>query len=104
MTNVAQDVVFQMVTGLTKEEFLRKAGLLRNPEGYGKTKHCPVCKSPIQEERGDLFCINHSLNYERDGKCYWHRYADGTNYWTPASELIKVLSAKTGIPLPRNGL
>lgn len=75
----------------------------RNPEGmYGDV--CPNCKSKLkQNKKGDLHCENFTLtSLEIEcGKCPWHRYSDGTNYWSPPEELMKILSEMHGIPIPK---
>ena len=74
-----EDFIFQTTIGMTKEEFLRKAGLMRNP----KNGHCPICKKPIiTNEQNDVFCSD----YGKSNGCYWHRYADGLNYWSSPEE------------------
>lgn len=81
---------------MTKEEILRTATLLRNPE----RGHCPNCKKPLREEKnGDLYCPDFSLN--ADAKCVWHRYKNGLNYWSSTRDVIETLSKEHDIPLPK---
>lgn len=94
MTTI-QDIMFETVLGMSKDEFMRKANLMRNPEGFESPGHCPVCKKElIQSENGDLFCKNFSIQYETnaDSGCYWHRYADGLNYWSSPNEMFEAMA------------
>ena len=85
-------MLFNSITGMSKEEFKRKAGLMRNPEGLEKPGRCPVCKAELkQNDQGDLYCSNYSSGYEKDGGCYWHRYKDGLNYWSSPEEMFKAM-------------
>jgi hypothetical protein len=95
--NPMRELLFRVHLGCSESEFFRKVGLCRNPE----RGRCPICKKQVElSGNGDRHCENFSLNHEKDGKCYWHRYADGTNYWTSPEELMRVMSKKTGIPMP----
>lgn len=87
-----QNMLFELLTGMNEEQFMRKAQLMRNPEGADKDI-CPVCKSKIRtNEQGDKFCVNYEQCYEKvSDKCYWHRYADGTNMWSSPEECIKAM-------------
>jgi len=90
-----EDILFQSVINMTKKEFLRKAGLMRNPEGFEKPGYCPICKKELrQNDQGDLFCVDWTPGYEKEGGCYWHRYADGLNYWSSPAEMFKVMAEK----------
>lgn len=83
--NGLDDILLRSLIGMSRDEFKRKAGLMRNPE----RNHCPVCKKPIHaNDQGDLFCENLNLNYENEGGCFWHRYEDGTNYWSSPEEIF----------------
>lgn len=85
-----KDIMMQLMTGMTSEQFARKAQLMRGPEGWGDEKSCPVCKKPIHvNEQGDTFCENFSLDYEKNGRCFWHRWKDGTNHWSDPMEVMK---------------
>jgi hypothetical protein len=80
------------------EEFQRKADLMRDPEGFGENKRCPVCKKSIKtDEQGDTYCGEFTVNYKVRGGCFWHRYKNGTNYWTEPSELMQVLKKELGV-------
>jgi len=82
----------QLLVG-DKEAFMRKAQLMRGPEGFGEKRYCPVCKKLIvKNEQGDMFCENHSLDYKKNGKCFWHRYKDGTNYWSDPVEVMQSMA------------
>jgi hypothetical protein len=88
-----QDFVFQNMLGMDKAAFLRKAGLMRNPEGFEKPGYCPICKKELrQNDQGDLYCTDWNPGYEKEGGCYWHRYADGLNYWSEPEEIFKVMA------------
>jgi hypothetical protein len=90
-----QDLMLQQIIGMDKEEFERTAGLMRNPEGSGKPGRCPVCKNKlIKNDRGDLFCVNFDVGYKKNGKCFWHRYEDGLNYWSTPEEMFKSMCDK----------
>lgn len=88
-----KDVLFQATMGMDKKTFLRKAQLMRGPEGWGENRYCPVCKKPIHtNEQGDMTCENFSLGYEKNGKCFWHRWKDGTNYWSDLMDVMKSMA------------
>jgi len=90
-----EDFVFQTTIGMTKNEFIRKDQLMRNPEGFEKPGYCPICKKELViNEQGDLFCKNFSIGYEKDGRCFWHRYIDGLNYWSSPEEMVKSMCNK----------
>ena len=87
------DALFMLLTGMDKKTFDIKAGLMRGPEGWGDKRYCPVCKKPIvSNEQGDRFCENFSLDYEKNGKCFWHRWKDGTNYWSDPITVMKAMA------------
>lgn len=93
MNKKIKHFLFHIMLGMGEAEFHRTAGLTRNPEGPPEQKCCPVCKKPIlRDEQGDLRCENFSLDYERNDGCYWHRYADGLNYWSKPAEILKSIS------------
>lgn len=95
MDDLMGDMVLESTIGMNKEQFLRTAGLMRNPEGFDGPKRCPLCKKKIiTNEEGHMFCENFSSNYEKDGKCYWHRYEDGLNYWSKPEEVFDTLAKK----------
>ena len=96
MINDFQNVIFQSILGMDKDEFMRKANLMRNPEGWDEEKRCPVCKKPIiiDKETGDMFCSNYSIGYKTENKCYWHRYSDGLNYWSTPEEMVQSMCSK----------
>ena len=86
MNNLIDDLLLKSVIGMTKEEFLRKAILMRNPEGFAGDR-CPNCKSNIKKNaHGDMWCEKHNLNDKTS--CPWHRHHDGTNYWSSINEII----------------
>jgi len=91
MSNPLEDLVMMTTLGMSKDEFMRTANLKRNPEGFGEQKRCPVCKRPVEviNEDGDIACENFSLDYEKNGKCYWHRWANGTNYWSSPKDVLE---------------
>lgn len=67
-----------------------KVNLARNPEGYKDPKRCPICKKEIKvDSKGGMFCSNYSPDYEKSGKCYWHRYSNGLNYWSSPTEIMR---------------
>ena len=89
--NIVEDIQFHSTFGMSRNDFLRKAQLMRSPEGMSDNKYCPNCKKPVRtNEKGDMYCTNYSLDYEKNGKCFWHRYADGLNYWSSPVEIAKV--------------
>ena len=92
--NDVQDIMFQSTLNMSKEEFLRKMGLMRNPKGWDEIKRCPVCKKEIKETENGVQCSNFSIDYKESGKCYWHRYTDGLNYWSSPEEMFKVMCQK----------
>ena len=86
--------------------FIRKADLMRNPEGP-KKDICPACKKRIVvNAKGDQYCENFNLDYEKQNppKCYWHRYVDGLNYWSSPEEIIPILAKKHNIDLSQYGV
>ena len=90
-----QRVLQNLLMGNT-EDVKRDINLQRNPEGIGDTKYCPVCKKPIQvNEQGDQMCENFSLDYKRNGKCYWHRWNDGTNHWSSPIEIFDAFAKES---------
>ena len=95
MSDPIDSIMFEAILGMNKNEFLRKENLMRNPEWSENHGYCPVCKSEIvQNENGDLFCKNFSIQYETNGNggCYWHRYADGLNYWSSPHEMFEAMA------------
>ena len=87
-----QDIIFQLTIGMNREEFKRKCGLMQNPEGLEKPGYCPICKKKLeQNDKGDLFCQGYIA---KESSCYWHRYADGLNYWSSPDEMFASM-AKT---------
>jgi len=91
--DMLKDAVLMAMTGMTSEEFNRKAQLMRGPKGWGENRYCPVCKKPIHtNDRGDRFCENFSLDYKKNGKCFWHRWKDGTNHWSSPVEVMRAMA------------
>lgn len=74
--------------GITsKEDFMRSASLMRNPENG----RCPACKLQIRtNDKGDQYCQKFDLDYKKNGGCYWHRYKDGLNYWSSIKEIASI--------------
>lgn len=92
-----QDVLFHALLGMDRKTFERKGKLMRNPEGLGEQKYCPLCKKPIRiNDRGDMTCENFELreDYTDSDKCMWHRWEDGTNYWSNPMEALKAMAKK----------
>jgi len=88
-----EDLILQNTIGMDKKTFMRKAQLMRNPGGFEKPGYCPVCKKDlIQNDQGDLFCEDFNISYEEKGGCFWHRYADGLNYWSEPEEMFAVMA------------
>ena len=90
-----RDLMCESLLGMDRKSFERKAQLMRGPEGFEKPGYCPVCKKELHvNDKGDLFCKDFNLDYEKKGGCYWHRYADGLNYWSSPEELFSVMADK----------
>lgn len=88
--------IFEVLMDVEKAK--RKMHLMRGPEGIGDEKYCPVCKKPIHVgERGDMTCENFELreNYENTDKCFWHRWHDGTNYWSEPMEIFEAFAKES---------
>lgn len=93
-TSKVQDIMFKAMLGMDKNEFVRKANLMRNPEGFEKPGYCPVCKKELVQDNGNLFCKDFSTQYDTKGGCYWHRYEDGLNYWSSPQEMFDAMAKK----------
>ena len=90
-----EDILLKSTIGMDRKTFIRTAQLMRNPEGLEKPFRCPVCKKEIHKnEQNDLYCSAFNISYEKEGGCFWHRYADGLNYWSPPEDMFKVMAEK----------
>ena len=99
---ILSDITLEAMIGMNKDEFMRQAQLMINPEGYPERDICPICKNKIKkEENGDMFCENYTIDEKeiKNGKCFWHRYKNGLNYWSPPSQMIPVMCKEMGISM-----